>query len=33
MEKWEPKTKPCEEKKKTNPSFEEEIQECLMGMY
>ena len=33
MEKWEPKTKPCEEKKKANPSFQEEINECLMGMF
>ena len=33
IEKWEPKTKPCEEKKKANPSFEDEITECLRGMY
>ena len=33
IEKWEPKTKPCDEKAKADPSFKEEIDECLMGMY
>ena len=29
IEKWEPKQKPCDEKAKSDPSFKEEMDECL----